>query len=166
MSRYQTNTFDDYEAKTGGQKVALKACRELKHDAIMTGNIGTGKTMLANCIANQRDKYPKKVITTLAKISREFRSTFNGGEFTEQELMDMISKTDLLVVDEIGVSKIGDFEYRYLNEIIDNRYDNKLPTIIISNLTVDELKVAIGDRLIDRLKEDGVQISFTWDSYR
>jgi len=166
MSRYQNKTFDDYKILHDGHKIALKACRELKHDAIMTGNIGTGKSMLANCIATQRDKYPKTVITTLARISREFRSSFNNGEFTEQELMDMISKTDLLVVDEIGVSKIGDFEYRYLNEIIDNRYDNKLPTIIISNLTVDELKVAIGDRLIDRLKEDGVQISFTWDSHR
>jgi len=166
MSRYATVKFDDYNVECEGQKVALQTCKNLKHNAIMTGSYGTGKTMLANCIANQSDKYNKPIVTTLAKIGRQFRSAFKCDDFTETELMDDISTTELLVIDEIGVSRIGDFEYRYLNEIIDNRYDNRLPTIIISNLTIDQLKTAIGDRLIDRLKEDGVSITFKWDSYR
>ena len=41
------------------------------------------------------------------------------------------------------------------------------PTILISNLTEEELGKYIGDRIIDRMKEgQGAVIKFDWESYR
>ena len=52
-------------------------------------------------------------------------------------------------------------------EIINERYESRQPTILISNLSLTEVKQYLGDRIFDRMREDGGKyISFDWDSYR
>ncbi|KAA6208087.1 ATP-binding protein, partial [Avibacterium paragallinarum] len=41
------------------------------------------------------------------------------------------------------------------------------PTILISNLSEDELSRYVGERIIDRMREGkGAVINFDWESYR
>ena len=41
------------------------------------------------------------------------------------------------------------------------------PTILISNLPLEELSAFIGERVIDRMSDGGgCTLAFTWDSYR
>ena len=52
-------------------------------------------------------------------------------------------------------------------DIIDGRYQEMKPTILISNLAIAGIKDLIGERVIDRLREDGGKlVSFDWPSYR
>lgn len=54
-----------------------------------------------------------------------------------------------------------------LFEILNERYERRRPTILITNLPIDEVSAYLGARVFDRLREDGGEfISFTWESYR
>ena len=79
----------------------------------------------------------------------------------------MLCSPDLLILDEVGVQFGSDAEKLILFEIINTRYQDMKPTILISNLTLVELGKYIGERVVDRMREGGGAIlSFDWDSYR
>jgi DNA replication protein DnaC len=74
---------------------------------------------------------------------------------------------DALIIDEVGVQFGSDTEKMIVFDIIDGRYSNMLPTILISNLALPDVKELIGERAIDRLREDGgVVVAMKWDSNR
>ena len=137
---------------------------------ILCGRPGTGKTHLASALvialikSGQDCKY-----TTSYKIFSRLKATYdrNNAKETEKEVILELTGCDLLVIDEIGVQFGSETEKILFYQIINGRYDNILPTVLISNLNTDELKTFIGERCFDRLKEgSGVVISFGWDSYR
>ncbi len=52
-------------------------------------------------------------------------------------------------------------------DVLDKRYGEQLPTVMVSNLTVDELVNLLGDRIIDRMREDGgALLQLNWQSNR
>ena len=70
-------------------------------------------------------------------------------------------------VDEIGVQFGSDTEKMFIFEVLDGRYNKMKPTILISNLPISGIKECIGDRCIDRLREDGGKvIVFDFESQR
>ncbi len=72
-----------------------------------------------------------------------------------------------LVIDEIQIKSNSDSEMRVFQELVDKRYSDNKQTIFVGNITIDEFKQMLGERLIDRLKEQGLSIFvFTADSYR
>ena len=83
-------------------------------------------------------------------------------------MLDFYGKlVEFLVIDEVGVQFGTETEKFIFYEVINRRYENVLPTVLISNLTSDELKTFIGDRAFDRFREDGGAIlAFDWESYR
>ncbi len=166
--RYKKVSFDDWVAKTPNQievkQSAIKAAGENKN-IIMVGNCGTGKTMLSHCITNS---FKTGIVATASKIGRVFRDNMNHNKVPEQEIIDALTKDcEYLIIDEIGVYQLTDYEYRMINEIIDIRYNLVLPTGLVTNLDLKGLKSVIGERVIDRLKGDGGMLApFTWNSLR
>ena len=78
-----------------------------------------------------------------------------------------LTKVDLLLIDELGAQGGTEFERQSLHQIIDTRYRNMRPTIVTSNLPSGKLSAYIGDRALDRLRENGGQaITFDWESSR
>jgi len=102
------------------------------------------------------------------RIIRKVKSTWDrNAEMTEEDVIRVYCQKDLLIIDEVGVQFGTDAEKIILFEIINERYAQMLPTILISNLTESELSNYIGERIIDRMKEgQGAVIKFDWDSYR
>ena len=100
------------------------------------GNVGTGKTFAACCIANALiDKgYQAWVITTGDLIRKA--GNFNTGEETFLKIRDV----DLLIVDDFGTQSNSEYNLGLLFDIIDKRYKAKKPLIITSNLTANDLK--------------------------
>lgn len=136
---------------------------------ILSGSVGTGKTLIAGSAvaALIRDGHYAK-IRTVSSIIRHLKGSWRRDcEYTEQDVIDDMIKLDLLVIDEIGVQFGSDTEKMFIFEIIDGRYNKMKPTILISNLAVDGIKELIGDRCIDRLREDGGKvIAFDYESQR
>ena len=62
-------------------------------------------------------------------------------------------KAGLLVLDEMGLTSGGRDEFPMIHEILDYRYGERKPTILCGNITIDQLKQIVGDRMMDRLTE-------------
>jgi DNA replication protein DnaC len=120
-----------------------------------TGNNGTGKTHLAMCLAKDGATYRR-----LPDIFREVRTNFEN----ESETLNYYGERKLLIIDEIGRQKFSDFELNLFFEIIDRRWNNVLPTTIITNLTTEEFTKLYNMAIIDRLRP--VEVPFNWESMR
>lgn len=177
--RFADATLASYQPSTERAEKVLAACRryvetwverrEKGSSLILSGDVGTGKTHLACAIAKaialKYDAHAK--YTTVAQVVRRVRATYGpDARESEQAVFDRLSKLDLLVLDEVGVQSGSNHEHMTLFEIVNRRYENVLPTIVISNLGVKELSEAIGERLVDRLREHGAAMAFKWGSYR
>lgn len=177
--RYHNSGFDNYRPDCPEAAKALASCKSYAErwtevyerglNLIMTGTAGTGKTHLATAIMNyliQREEANGRY-TTAAKLIRAIRSTYNAeSNESENQVVNMFSTIPLLIIDEIGVKYASDFDRAMLFEIIDNRYNDQLPTILISNLALSALTEVMGERSIDRLSEGGSVLAFQWDSHR
>lgn len=178
--RFRAATLDTYRAETEGQAVALTECRDYVHgfernwelgrSMLLLGSVGTGKTHLACAIAQQviRSYGASARYTMAIEIIRDIKMTFDKkSEQTERDVYSSLLAPDLLVIDEVGVQHGSDFERQVLFEVVDSRYRQLMPTIVISNLGLAGLRKCLGDRAVDRLTDTGgPAVLFTWASAR
>lgn len=171
--RHRDKVFNTYATDLPGQRKAKEAVEAIATNdesaamLVLYGPPGTGKTHLGVSAVYDRyirhggrdilgGVYPKwAIFTTQALISRRVRDTYgDDSKETEKKVMADFSTCSLLVVDEIGAGSGSDHEKQMLCDVLCSRYNAKRPTIMISNLGVDGLKAALGDRVIDRINED------------
>ncbi|MDC7862238.1 ATP-binding protein [Pantoea ananatis] len=137
---------------------------------ILTGRPGTGKNHLAVSLAKNiiADHQASVLLTSVMRVIRAVRRSWGKeSKYSEDEIIDMYTGIDLLVIDEVGVQYGSDSEMIILYDILNTRYERMLPTVIISNLPPAEISQVIGDRLTDRLVEGGgATLVFDWNSYR
>lgn len=182
--RFRGLGFDSYRTDfaPGDQPGVLARCREYaeKFDQnweagrslILLGTMGTGKTHLASAIIQaviQADALggANALYTTASDIIRSVKETFGKSGRSEAEVYADLCGYDLLVVDEVGAQHGTDFERQVIFEVINGRYGRKLPTIMISNLSLPEVRKFIGDRVVDRLCDNGGEVLvLRWKSVR
>lgn len=172
--RYQNCTFKNFKVENDGQRKALSLAKSwVDHfgagcaSFVFSGTPGTGKNHLASAIGNALLAQKKSVlIITVAELMTEFKAGFNGGR-SENELMNAMSRVDLLILDEVGVQMYSQYEQVTLNQIIDRRTSMLKPVGILTNLNASDLKNAIGERAMDRLQMGGgMWVIFNWESFR
>lgn len=176
--RNSLKTFDSYNVVTQEQakaKASFKAFADsvcngsTTSNLIACGSVGVGKTHLASSAVNQIVRSGKTCrIIKIIDLIRQFKSTWDkSNEATEKDFLDFYTKIPALIIDEVGVQFGSDTEKMVVFDIIDGRYNNMLPTVLISNLAIDGVKELIGDRAIDRMREDGGNvIAMKWESHR
>ncbi|MFP4137454.1 MAG: ATP-binding protein [Halomonas sp.] len=136
----------------------------------LAGGPGTGKTHLAcGILASVIEQGYTGAFVTMSELLRMIRATYQAGaERHESEVIDDFIAPDLLALDEVGVA-IGNAETRrtLLFDVLNGRYQARRPTILIGNLTPQEIDQYLGERIADRLAEDGgLTIDCRWASER
>ncbi|MCK4705867.1 MAG: ATP-binding protein [Gammaproteobacteria bacterium] len=178
--RFKDKSFDDYVASSEGERGALNICKayaesfEQREEAgggmALCGKPGTGKTHLALAIANTiiREFNKTVVFSSVMSAMRRVKSTYSkDSDEKENEAVKAYTQPDMLILDEVGVQFGSDAEKMILFEIINIRYLDMKPTILISNLSISDLEDYIGVRVVDRMREGGgAVIAFDWESYR
>lgn len=178
-ARFMSRTFDNFRAETQQQRTALKIVKayadtfetrlEQGGGLVLCGKPGTGKTHLACAIAMQIAKTGRtsEFLTVMQAVRRVKQTYQRGSDVSEQQALSGFMRPDLLILDEVGVQWGTDAEKVILFEIINGRYNEMLPTILISNLQEAELGAFIGERAVDRMREGGgAVLAFDWPSYR
>lgn len=130
------------------------------------GNRGTGKTQLAAEII--KDIAPESATyITAAELFLRLRASFDKGTSeTESDIVRELSRAKLLVIDELQERSESAWENQRLTLILDKRYANERPTLLLSNLTTAELTASLGDSITDRMRQGGGVIEITGPSHR
>lgn len=175
--RYRTRTFQSFVASTDAQERALAIATEYAANfashlqrgtvLVFSGVPGTGKSHLAIAIAQAIMANHTALYTSAIDAVRMIRDTWRrDSPRTELQVLDMLASVHLLVLDEVGVQYGTDAEQVSLFDIIDKRYRDMMPTILLTNQNKAGMKVFLGDRSFDRLREGGQWVTFDWESHR
>lgn len=187
--RFRDRTLASYVAETLGQKRALSFAVEYADDfaqavrtgksAVFLGRPGTGKTHLSIGIALRILEQGRTVLfTSVFRAIRRIKETWRkGSEESESAAIACFTQPDLLILDEVGQQFGSETEKLMLFDVLNERYEKRRPTLLLANVPLDDyesagrvnpgLKSFLGDRVMDRLREDGGEfIVFDWDSDR
>lgn len=162
---------EDHEAKNLAdmQRFCNRVQQGSGGNIVMCGLPGTGKTLLVAATVNQLLAAGKRCrIIKMLDLIRELKDCWRrGADYTETQLIKQFASYDLLVIDEVGLGYGSDTEKLFIFDVVDGRYNNMLPTVLVSNLDITGVKQSVGDRVVDRLREDGGLImGFTGRSRR
>ena len=131
---------------------------------VFSGNVGTGKTFLSECIANaliKRDYYV--VYITSFELNNIVIKSMDIFADNRQELLSPLLDCDLLIIDDLGSEPIfKNASVNNLYTIINQRQLNNFSTIISTNLTPQMIRDQYGDRLFSRIfnKQNTMPIHF------
>lgn len=177
-ARFQSRTFDSFVANTDPKRAALTAAKEFAAEfesrrkdgptLVFSGRPGTGKSHLGCAIALAVATAGHTALyATVRDIIRMLRDTWaKDSDRTEREVLADLIGVDLLVIDELGVGFGSDAEKLQFFDVLDGRYREQQPTLILTNLGRKDLAEFVGQRAYDRMREGGVWVPFDWDSYR
>lgn len=177
--RFKDSTLEGYVPSCDAAGKALNLAKAYADDfdrffndgtcMIFCGGVGTGKTHIAVGILKRVVGMKKTArFASVIDAVRSIKETYSrDSEISEREALEEFLKPSLLVLDEVGAQFGTDAEKLILFQIINGRYERVLPTILISNLAKDLLSEFVGERVLDRLRENGGRlIAFDWASFR
>ena len=163
--RFQDRTLDTFKAVSADEKAALAMAIAYEPDdvlktgrcLIITGKPGTGKTHLSVGIANEWMRSGNTVLFrgVMAAVQLVTETWRRDSDMTQSAAIRLLLEPDLLILDEVGVQSGSDAEKNVIFEIMNARYENRRPTVLLSNLAVGKLAEFLGERVMDRLREDG-----------
>lgn len=173
--KFSDQTFGTFKT-TNDNARALKICRRYADgfDEMVTrnqgllfwGDVGTGKTFAAACIANALlNKRVPVVMTSFVKLLEGVQ----GFKEDEDKLLNKLNRAKLLIIDDLGAERSTDFALEKVYNIIDSRYRAKLPMILTTNLDLEEMKRVTDirySRIYDRIFEVCYPVKFTGPSFR
>lgn len=175
--RFADKTLDAFVADTEAKRYAVTVARDYIQgfDAalrrgdglIFSGLPGTGKSHIAAVILREAMRTTDGLYLTCMGAIRAVRSTWRkDSDRSESDVLDELGSVGLLVLDEIGVQYGTDGEQTIVFDILDRRYRDMKPTILLTNQDKEGLKQFIGERTYDRLTETCRWVPFDWPSYR
>lgn len=163
IDTYKTDTEERRKAKAKAESfIEAVKCGKFQ-TIIFLGAVGTGKTHLASGIIYECGGLYRLAPAIVEEIRRA--KSFSARE-TEADILDTYGRASLLVIDEIGRGVVAAEEQYMLYQIINERYNRRKPTVLISNQTKKEFLSYVGIAAADRLTESAQVVEFTGKSYR
>lgn len=140
-----------------------------RHNVLITGPTGIGKTWLACALGHKacRDGL-SALYLRLPRFLQELTIAKGDGRYIR--VMKALAKTELLILDDWGMSKLSDENRRDLLEMVEDRYDSRA-TIVTSQFPVEHWYESIGDptladAILDRLVHNAYKILLKGESMR
>ncbi len=136
---------------------------------LIFGAHGTGKTYLGcGVVLDSVAALRSALYVTAADYTGMIRESYrDDSPEPESFIRARYASTSILVMDEIGREVSSEAEKRYLFQLVNDRYNAMLPTLFITNLSLKEFGVFMGEAIMERLREGGGGfLEFNWPSRR
>lgn len=117
---------------------------------LMIGRYGCGKTHLAAAIANEAiESGTATLFLTVPDLLDWLRYAYSGGDMSFEERFEEIREIPLLILDDFGTQNATAWAQEKIFQILNFRYINQLPTVVTSNLMINDFEGRIRSRLQD-----------------
>ncbi|MCL5270857.1 MAG: IS21-like element helper ATPase IstB [bacterium] len=164
----------DWRAPRGLDKsvvLALGSCQWIAQcqNCLITGPTGVGKSWLACALGHKACREGYSVLyLRLARLWRELAVARGDGRYLK--LLAGLSRTDLIILDDLGTEALGEAERHDLLEILEDRYERR-STLVTSQLPVGHWHQTIGDptladAILDRLVHNAHKLALKGESLR
>ncbi|HHX64594.1 MAG TPA: ATP-binding protein [Chloroflexi bacterium] len=158
-------TFDTFQVEGHDSPVvsfslgdALHTAREFAENPsgwlLFIGPYGCGKTHLAAAIANRAlERGVPVLFVVVPDLLDHLRAAYApSSPVTYDELFDQVRNVELLILDDLGTQNATSWAAEKLFQILNYRYNARLPTVITTNQTIGDMD----PRLASRLKHQDV----------
>ena len=133
---------------------------------LLWGNVGSGKSYFAGCIANALME--REIPVCMTNFATILNNLFYGSENRNEDIVRLCSYP-LLILDDFGMERGTEYGLEQVYNVIDSRYVSKKPLIATTNLTPEQLKNPEDvphARIYGRLLEMCVPVRFTGGDFR
>jgi DNA replication protein DnaC len=156
-------TFDNFDEKRlelpteqrqnlrQAYSLAVEFARSPEGWLIFQGVNGCGKTHLAAAIANYQLSQGKPVLfVVVPDLLDHLRSTFSpDSKISYDQFSEKLKETPLLVLDDFGEQSATSWAQEKLYQLINYRYNARLPMVCTTCLSLDEIETRISSRMVD-----------------
>jgi DNA replication protein DnaC len=116
----------------------------------LQGGYGCGKTHLAAAIANAAvGRGVPTLFLTVPDLLDQLRYAYGAEDVTFEERFDQVRNAPLLILDDFGTQSATPWAREKLFQILNFRYINQLPTVVTTNLLLEEIEGRMRSRLSD-----------------
>lgn len=164
----------DYQTPRGiDQSVIMRliSCDWIRHhqNIIITGPTGSGKTFLACALANKACREGHRTLY-IRSPKLYYELAVSRGDGSYGKMINKLARTQILLLDDLGLAPMTDSERRDLLEVIEDRHGSG-STIITSQLPIENWHEHIGDptiadAILDRLIHSAHKINLKGGSMR
>jgi DNA replication protein DnaC len=141
--------------KAANLRHAFEEARQYAEQAegwlILFGGYGCGKTHLAAAIANQAIERGQAVLfVVVPDLLDHLRATFSpSSPVRYDQRFEEVRDAPLLILDDLGTQSSTAWAQEKLYQILNHRYNARLPTVVTSNQSLEEIDLRIRSRMVD-----------------
>lgn len=134
-----------------------------RHSLMLYGDKGYGKTLLASAALHTLEDrgvavYGARLLGIVKRVYDVFQTTRQANsaydtrsEFTDTQIRQAFCDIPVLIIDEFELANMTNARMELVEEIINARYTQRMPTLITTNLNRDGLRKNWNGRIVDRI---------------
>lgn len=126
--------------------------KDTKRGLYLHGGVGVGKTHIAYAMHKSKLARSSNFFNTTELLQR-IRLDYNRKDESQGIAKEIAERRSIIFLDDIGAEKVTDWVLETFYLIINERYNEMLPTIFTSNCTIKELAEKLSDRIASRIVE-------------
>jgi len=151
MTRGRTTDPLNQERFAQAAAAAREFAREPSGWLFFCGPSGCGKTHLAAAIANGAIEMGQPTLfVVVPDLLDHLRAAYSpGSELPYDELFEQVRNSPLVVLDDLGAQSATPWAQEKLFQLINHRYNHRLPTVFTACRPVEELDERLRTRLTD-----------------
>jgi DNA replication protein DnaC len=149
--RRPASDADEAKDIQNAYRQAMKFAQEPRDWLVIAGGTGRGKTRLAAAIGNYcREAGTPVMFVVVPDLLDRLRSSYNPqNPKAFDEIFEQVRNAPLLLLDDLGSQSGTAWADEKLFQLINHRYNACLPTVITTNLTVNNIDARLASRLTD-----------------